>query len=282
MKYTENYPYRINLWKTLCDKKSYQYTINQQIPSYIVLHLSKDYTFYGRKDSFNSPIASMVSRNKSTTYLLLRDAHIPIPTSIIVSKGDDEISILNNIKTSSLDYPLIVKPSNTNNSVHVYRVPSISMLLEKVQRIFNDNTYNISEIVIQQHINIKIEYRVLTFNKNIAHNLPNKPAILLAYSKLQLNQRSNSEIYNKDKITEVDCSIVKNQDLLNKFQKIIEEVVKYIPSLSWSGIDIVEDENGKLWFLEINSDPGFKLLRKIHGDEKIEEVYSKMLDYMVG
>jgi D-alanine-D-alanine ligase-like ATP-grasp enzyme len=274
------YSHRLDIWKSLCDQKGHKYTTNKQIPSYLVVHLSKDFTFYGRKDSFNTPIASMVTKHKSVTYLLLRDAKIPIPTSIVIVKNDEETDILNKLKIANLSLPLVLKPSNTDNSVHVYIIKDIPSLIKKASIVFNDNTIHISEIVIQQYINIQKEYRVLVFNKNISHNKPNQSVILLAYNKLKLDQRIHTENFNEEKLKDIECGIVASKNLLNGFQLIIDEVVKCIPSLGWSGIDIIEDENGKLWFLEINSDPGFKHLKKYHGDEKISEIYSKMLDYM--
>ncbi|MBC7472210.1 MAG: ATP-grasp domain-containing protein [candidate division SR1 bacterium] len=278
----KGYSYRLDIWKSICDKRNFKYTTNTNIPSYLIIHLSKDYTFYGRKDSFNSPISSTLTKHKSLTYSLLKNSDIPIPKNIIITKDELNKDLGDKIKANHLDFPLVIKPSNTDNSVHVYIVKDLVGLIDKIHTVFQDKNYDILEIIIQEYINIQKEYRVLFFNKNISHNLSNDPIILLAYNKLRLNQRKNSENYNIANEENAHYEIVASNTFLKKFKVIVDRVVECIPGLGWAGIDIVEDINGKLWFLEVNSDPGFKLLRKLHGDKKIEEIYNKMMDYMIG
>ena len=51
-----------------------------------------------------------------------------------------------------------------------------------------------------------------------------------------------------------------------------------LKSFEWIGLDIAKDKNNEWWILELNTRPGFSYFIRDNGDEKIVEMYEKLLN----
>ena len=59
-------------------------------------------------------------------------------------------------------------------------------------------------------------------------------------------------------------------------KEFIGKVISAFPELKFGAIDYVQDKSGKLWFLEINSFPDFKITYELTGFNLLEP----LLDYL--
>jgi glutathione synthase/RimK-type ligase-like ATP-grasp enzyme len=270
---------RILLWKQLCDERSISYTESLMIENCLTIHLHKNYLFFEGRNSFNPSCISLFTKNKKMNYAFLSGSSLPIPKNTSFSKEDSNETITQLFYDKKLNFPVVIKPSNTNNAVHIYICNSFEDIFSNANIIFNDLQLNIQDVILQQFISIKKEYRVVIFNKNINKNLKNTPKVLIAYEKIKLSEQGISlETMNKSIPL---AGVIEDRHKLEQFRVIIQSLCDIIPVLQYGGVDIVEDINGKLWYLEVNSDPGFRRLVNSYGQDGVKRIYQQILEVLI-
>jgi glutathione synthase/RimK-type ligase-like ATP-grasp enzyme len=269
---------RTAILKNICKKRNIRYSQSKELANLITIHTKQDFIFYGRKSPFNTVSAQGVTKSKIATYSLLKTTNLNIPKSAIVSKKNYRNSeVVEKIKLLNSSFPIVIKPSNTDNSKHVYVCEDIQDTLSKMEIIFQDVDISIDLIIAQEYINIVTEYRVVVFNTNILNQVPCKYAVIVAYEKLKLDQRFSKTITDKNV---VKSDIIRDKQLLDSFTMMVQQLADKIPGLNFAGIDFAIDADGKIWFIEVNGNPGFKHLREFHGDEAVTKLYTDILDHI--
>jgi len=70
--------------------------------------------------------------------------------------------------------------------------------------------------------------------------------------------------------------LIDDKNFLTKMSAFIKPVFSKI-DLKYAGLDIIEDKLGKLWLIEINSQPGFTYFIRDNSDKEIIKMYRKIL-----
>ncbi len=266
---------RNDIIKEICKEYGVEYTQSEDIKNLLTIHLKKDFIFYGRRSPLNTVAAQAVTKSKVATYSLLKDSNIFIPKSTIISRKKVSTTEINKkINQLNCSFPIVVKPSNTDNSLHVYICNTVEEIHEKILLIFNDTANVVTMVLLQEFVHIKKEVRVIIFNKNMLSEECGEFTILSAYEKLLLKQR---HITGPSINETIKSSMVTNPDLLSDFLATSQELIRKIPGLNFAGIDFAIDENNKIWFIEVNGNPGFKHLLKFHGTSALKEIYRKII-----
>lgn len=105
-------------------------------------------------------LSSSVSMDKDVSKRLVRDAGIPVPSYLVIKRGewDKNPQHYCDLVAAQLTYPVFVKPANTGSSVGVHKVKNQESLLAAITDAFNYDT----KVTIEQGLDvIEIEVAVL-------------------------------------------------------------------------------------------------------------------------
>lgn len=162
---------------------------------------------------------------------------------------------------ANFSYPFIVKMNSGLRGKNIFLVKDTADIRRALRNIFDKNKKDSDYIAIaQEYIDIKREYRAITFNGEI----------LLCYEKVFGKKNHISPFQNPD----TKAVLVKEEKL--KDIKVFLNNSK-IKEINYAGLDIVEDQEGKMFLLEANDHPGFNYFVRDNGKEAIVEMFVKIL-----
>lgn len=158
-------------------------------------------------------------------------------------------------------YPFITKMNKGSQGKCVFKVSNRSEFKTALDEIYNNDYV----ALVQECVNIKKEYRVIYFNKEL----------IFAY------QKNNEQAVFTGNISPLHyagarADIVENKNLLHVFDKFVQPMLaqKNIP---YCGLDIALDQENKMWLIEGNCSPGFSyFLQNPKGPELLKGLYTKM------
>ncbi|NCN87790.1 MAG: alpha-L-glutamate ligase [Candidatus Pacebacteria bacterium] len=168
--------------------------------------------------------------------------------------------------TDKFSFPLIVKKNTGTEGENVFLCNNANQVSVAVNNIFNLDSYLYDHVLIaQQRINIKEEYRAIFYKNNL--ELLYKKDI----SQAQYTGNLSPLHYEGSKAVDIDDS---------KFQQKISDFISPIfkkINLSYAGFDIAEDQSGKLYLIEINSIPGYAHYLANNPEDKLFNLFTKIL-----
>ncbi len=171
---------------------------------------------------------------------------------------------------SEFELPVIVKMNTGSKGQNVFLCESKEKIIESVDSIYDKQTTKYDYIALgQEYIKPKHEYRVLVLNKEI----------VLVYEKDISNATFTGNLsplhYENAKAIHVtDPALIKR--LTDFIQPVYEKL-----DLEFGGLDILENENGELYLLEINIKPGFDYFLRDNGEKPLIEMYKKVLQRLI-
>lgn len=159
------------------------------------------------------------------------------------------------LSSNKIDFPAIIKPNKGFKGKNVIKVDCKKDLLRFAKSFFEKNK---ESLLFQEYIDIESEYRIFVIG--------------------------NKALGVVEKISE-DGMIAKNYALGAKFiqaekpkvKKLAEKLCAELKT-NFSGVDIIENKNGKLYILECNRSPqfiGFRNATGIKVEKKIIAHFSK-------
>lgn len=210
-----------------------------------------DLLFSNHHNPFNFQSFSAVCRDKDFTYRILKNkVSMPEHFSIVDKNYFDKnlkAEYSNEIEEiiSKLDLPVVVKPNSLSKSTNVSLCNSKEEILRAILNIFSDNKNYDYVALLESPIRGKDEFRVVVF----------KNEIVLVYSRDEW---------------------VKDESLIKKIRDFIKPICGVF-DLGFVGMDIILDNEGKFWLLEINTAIGFDHFIKKYGEEPIVDLYKNIL-----
>jgi len=231
--------------------------------------------FVSTKTPFNDQTVVEIVRDKGLTYDVLGDVISMPRTELFIDPDAAEVYQPYVQQSSVADlvvaieqeftYPFIVKKASGSQGKHVYKVTDSQELTRRIQAIFTKDTDYDHVLLVQDYIPIKKEFRVTVFEEQI----------LLVYEKVFDTARFVDNLSplhwegSSARIVTADIFISRLADFIKPiYQKL---------DLKYGGLDIVEDINGKLYLLEINSHPAYNHLVASEGIEPLEKIYRQMI-----
>jgi glutathione synthase/RimK-type ligase-like ATP-grasp enzyme len=181
------------------------------------------------------------------------------------SKFKSHQGIIKHIE-QQLDFPLIVKKNTGTEGENVFSCQNKDKLTKAVKTIFNLNHHLYDHVLLAQlKIEIKNEYRAIFYKQKLE--------ILYKKDNNQAKFIGNLSPLHFERSQAVDLT---NQKLINKITKFITPIFKKI-NLTYAGFDIIEDNNNKLWLIEINSIPGYAHYLENNPKEKVLKLFKKII-----
>ncbi len=194
-----------------------------------------------------------ISKDKITFKKLLTFHNIPTPNWDYLYDLDEDID-------EDLEYPLIVKPANRNNSIGITNnsvVNNEKELRKQVKKIMEEFK---SPVIVEEYIegdeysivilgNDNDDYKILPLRRTIFDNLPKDYWHILSYDAK----------WNKDKVYE--NLVVQNppHKMSKKLEKLISEIALDVYSITrcrdYGQVEIKLDDNDNPYVLELNTNP---------------------------
>lgn len=170
---------------------------------------------------------------------------------------------------ASFTYPVIIKRSSGSQGVNVFKCSHAGEAIEALSAVFNQQSPEYDHVaLVQDNIEIDKEYRVTLLNKQVE----------LAYHK------DNSQADFGGNLSPLHWSgakahLVTDQDMLAKFASFLQPIYQRL-DLKYAGADIAVDASGKLWLLELNSQPAYDHLVASSGEKPLINLYEKILSFL--
>lgn len=170
--------------------------------------------------------------------------------------------------SKKMSFPVILKPNSKSMGMNVFLCENAEQLQKAVETIFNKNSFKYDHVLLaQEKINIKKEYRVVVY----------KGEIQFAYQK-DNTEHDAKFIGNVSPLhfENAKAVLISNEVFLKKVEQFIQPIFEQM-QLIYGGLDIAEDASGQLYLIEINSKPGYSYFVRDNGEDKVVELFKKIL-----
>lgn len=192
--------------------------------------------------------------DKYRTVLRLADAGLPTPKTLLIQSMESVPYALEQLEHN---FPLIVKTLTGSKGVGVFFVESekaLTSILQVIWKISEDE-----EMIIQEYIEADHDIRV--------HVLGDEVMAVMKRHVLDGDFRSN---YSQGaKIEEIKIS--------DELKDLCIEASKAVGGI-WTGVDLILNNKGEPFIIEINSSPGTEGIEKATGDDIVKQVAKYSID----
>jgi hypothetical protein len=259
-----------------CDELNIPYQYLDENQNFISVKFDRPYYFVNFTTPFGRQDIVKICRDKDFTYQVIKDiirtprtkgyldpfcrpeyqkyATIPSYEQIV----DDILK--------EFHFPVIIKRNQGTRGRHVYLCQHQVDVEQAISRIFDKNSKNYDYVAIaQDYIPFQNEFRVVVFFDEI----------LLVYQKDNHQAQfvgNLSPLHWKN----AQAVLIEDADLIEKIRSFLKPLYSVL-NLEFAGLDVLYDEHGKFWLLEINSQPDFEIFVRDNGMERVVEIFKKLL-----
>lgn len=151
---------------------------------------------------------------------------------------------------ANFSLPFILKKNRGHKAVHVFKIHNRDELIDKIGVIFDQKNKEYDFMLLaQEFIEPKSEITVLFYNGTVYLNF--------------LKHQGNKIVH-------------ATESQLKEIPKIVAALISVWP-IKFAGLDIIEDLNGKLWLLEVNSTPSIAHYVQYKGEKDVLALYTDIL-----
>lgn len=244
---------------------------------FLIAHFGEyKHFFFSRLSGLNNESVSRVFDDKLYLYLLLKDViNLPKTSSYIDADAPEPYTEYGTFDSNNkiVDFilekhtlPVILKPNKGFAGHNVFFCKNKKDLKRAIKNIYKKKSRHYDHVLLaQDNLDIKEEYRVVVY----------KNELVFMYMK------DIGEAIFKGNISPLHFENAKA--VLIKDEKVFNEIKEFIKPIStkidvqYAGLDVVRDEKGKLWLLEINSKPGFNKFLENNSEEEVYNLYKRIL-----
>jgi len=267
----------ISLVLQACDQLGLQYSFKDRNKNLlIVTSENKHVTFLNGSTSFNNETVAKICKDKSFTFQLLNkfismpktldflDPEVPSEfKNYVLQKNNAEVadSILSNFSL-----PVILKPNQKSHGTNVFKCNNFSEVEVAIDKIFNKQSIDYDYLLLAQEcIQSKQEFRVITFKGKVELvYLKDVSAANFAGNLSPLHWEGAKAKHIQDEI------------LIQKIQEFINPIFSQI-DLVYSGLDIIIDDQDKMWLVELNSQPVYRKFIEENNKQIVVDMFKRIL-----
>jgi len=265
--------------KQACDNLGIKYSILDEFGNWISVHLDRDYHFVNSMSAFNNDSIFYICKDKGfTSSFLSEELKTPKTKSYLdpscapayqkYVKFDSTEKIVEDIQ-NTFEFPLMIKMNAGFQGQNVFACQDKGEVKEAIEKIYNQNSRHYDKVLIaQEMINIEREFRLIRFRNKT----------LLAYEKttdhkLKLDPSPFKNEGSKAVIID-DIQLVES---LNNFL----DKSKSLKQVEYCGADLVIDDKGDIWLIELNTNAGFNYFVRDNGEEPLVKMYETILKDLI-
>lgn len=239
----------------------YRYFHNHQMP----LNRSDVKDICRDKDHLNQILSSVMRIPDSYGYL---DPFVTEMDYREYLKYDSIEKILDDIE-EKFGFPVIIKKNQGYLGISVFKCQTRGEAKNALEKIYDRESRDFDYVaLVQKYIEPKAEYRVCVLDGEIQFVYKKDNGGAIFEGNLSPLHWANSK-----------ARLIENQDFVERIRDYIKPIFQEI-DLVYGGIDIIEDNDGELWLIEINNHPGYGYFIRDNGPDKVVDLYRKVLKKM--
>ncbi|MEM9539814.1 MAG: YheC/YheD family protein [Cyanobacteria bacterium P01_E01_bin.42] len=266
----------IRLLIEACKRLDVKYDILHPAQNLIRVRLHQDYYFVNYTVPIVSQTIAKILIDKEYTYQLLKDcANSPKTLAFLTPFCDEKYKqylhfdtiekIVTEIKTH-FPYPAIVKRNRGSSGDNVFLCRHEHETINALKTIFDINSKNSDYVaLVQEYIDIKNEYRAIFLEGEV----------ILLYEKDNKNATFTGNL-SPLHWEGAKAKYISDRNLIAEIQNFIAPVFTHL-DIGYGGFDIARDRRDRLWLIEINSHPNFKIFIRDNSEEIIIQLFIKVL-----
>lgn len=265
----------IRLLLEACKSLSLDYEMVHPNRNVIQVNLDKPYLFVNGFTPMLTGAMMKIVKDKDYTYHLLKDRvampktcayvdpQVPTYKNYAICKTIPEI-------TADIErhfaLPTILKKNTGSCGMNVFLCQEPSQIEASLYQIFNRHNKDYDYVALaQEAIQIEREYRAIFLNQ----------ALVLLYEKSIQNATFTGNL-SPLHWEGAQAIHIQDRDLISQMEDFIKPVFERFP-ISYGGFDIAVDKSGKLWLIEINSNPNYGIFIRDNSEQLVVEVFEKLL-----
>lgn len=233
--------------------------------------------FTNSSTSFNTEAIAKICLDKDFTYLLLQDKiKMPFTTSFFDPNSLNKYShykdflsqeeIVKHIE-NNFSLPVIIKRNSGHRGQNVFLCQNAEEIYHALEKIYHKKSQNYDCVALaQKYIKPYKEYRAIFFRQEI----------VLVYEK-NINGANFTGNLSPLHFSNAKAIEITDKKILTKIQNFCLPIFNTLP-IVFAGFDIIEDETGNFWLIEINTKPGFDLFLKNNPASRITQMYQTILE----
>jgi len=175
---------------------------------------------------------------------------------------DDNIprTVFTKEEVKKLTFPIVAKPSQGESGIGIVKFNTLQELEESSE----------SFSIFSNYIEKVSEDRIIVF----------KGKVIYWTQRIALNEKAKTLNGSSDEETNFQYILKNVEKLPIEIQNIVDKFSEKFDFLSWFCIDLMIDNNGKYWVVEINSQPGvaFNILSLLY-ENIYEDFYKEKLNH---
>ncbi|MCK5897236.1 MAG: D-alanine--D-alanine ligase [Cocleimonas sp.] len=181
-------------------------------------------------------MASAISMNKLMTKHIWSGAKLPTPAYHVLTAETDFADVV-----ATLGLPIMVKPANEGSSIGMTKVEQANELQAAYRRAVEYDTL----VLAEQWINGE-EYTIALLGDDVL------PVIRL---ETQSSFYDYEAKYKSDE-TKYYCPSGLQEQEEKALQKLAKTAFKTVAAKGWGRVDVMRDNEGMFWLIEVNTVPG--------------------------
>ncbi len=159
---------------------------------------------------------------------------------------------------SSFTYPLVVKRNSGTQGQNVFICSNINEVIRALQAIYSKQQIEYDHVaLVQQYVKPAAEYRIIILNSQFQFAY-HKPHHRIDFGSTE------------------SAALITDTFLIDKMNALIGKLAAYFP-LTYAGLDVIEDIDGRLWLLEINGSPTYSRFIDENGDERVIDLFRQVV-----
>lgn len=264
-----------------CDALGIPYVIHDAYGNFVAVGGNPVQYFVNASTPFNNSAVDKICKDKEFSWKLLKDAvrtprtkgyFDPYPqdpqyAGYVVEQSYEAIA---DSIVQEFSLPVIVKMNSGLKGKNVYLCNDARAVLAAVTTIFNHELPSSDYVALaQEYIAPKREYRAVVF----------RGQLVLLYEKDVSGATFSGNLsplhYDNARAALIDDAVVAG--------RVEEAIAGIFPvlNLEFGGIDLIEDQEGTLHVIELNTHPGFTYFVRDNGDEPLVAMYARILGALV-
>lgn len=241
-----------------------------------LLCVERTYFFANHATPFNDLSIGRICTDKEFTYFLLSDKVMmpktigflnpKIQSNYQLYRQDKTITEVVNKIEASFSYPLIIKMNQGRRGQNVFLCQDQVEALTALKKIYNKQSRFYDYIALAQtYIKSMREYKVIVFQGEIILTYEKDfTKAVFAGNLSPLHWAGAKAVHVVDPL------------LTNRLSQTIRPIFSKL-NLEFGSIDIIEDQKGDLYLIELNANPGFSIFLRDNDPKLLVQMYEILL-----
>jgi hypothetical protein len=158
--------------------------------------------------------------------------------------------------------PVVIKRNSGTQGQNVFVCNNEEKIITSLESIYSKHQLAYDHVALAQiYIKPSSEYRIIVFNSKFE----------FAYHK----PHSREEFGIND-----DVRLISDLHKIDRMKSLIKQVTTHFP-LAYAGVDVIEDDKGKMWVIEINGSPTYTRFIEDNGDDLIIPLFRRIARQLV-